>query len=45
MNFMVIVAYIAGVLLIYGLGKMLLVPLRTIFNLMVNAVIGGGFSW
>lgn len=42
MNFMVIVAYIAGFLLIYGLGKMLLVPLRTIFNLMVNAVIGGG---
>ena len=42
MNFMVIVAYAAGVLLLYGLGKMLLIPLRTIFNLMVNAVIGGG---
>ncbi|HBG08968.1 MAG: pro-sigmaK processing inhibitor BofA family protein [Limnochordia bacterium] len=42
MNFMVIVAYAAGVLLLYGLGKMLLIPLRTIFNLIVNAVIGGG---
>ena len=36
MNFMVIVAYAAGVLLLYGLGKMLLIPLRTIFNLIVN---------
>ena len=42
MNFMVIVAYIAGVLIIYGRGKMQLVTLRTILNLMVNAVIGGG---
>ncbi|NLM42254.1 MAG: SigmaK-factor processing regulatory BofA [Firmicutes bacterium] len=42
MNFMVVVAYAAGVLLLYALGKMLLIPLRTIFNLMVNAVIGGG---
>ncbi|HHW72750.1 MAG TPA: SigmaK-factor processing regulatory BofA [Firmicutes bacterium] len=42
MNFMVIVAYAAGVLLLYGLGRILLVPLRTIFNLIVNAVIGGG---
>ncbi|NMB02398.1 MAG: pro-sigmaK processing inhibitor BofA [Firmicutes bacterium] len=42
MNFLVIVAYVAGVLIIYALGKMLLIPLRTIFNLVVNAVIGGG---
>jgi len=42
MDFLVIIAYIAGVLLLYALGKMLLIPLRTIFNLIVNAVIGGG---
>lgn len=42
MNFMVIVAYVAAVLFIYALGKMLLIPLRTIFHLIVNAVIGGG---
>ena len=42
MNFLVVVAYAAGVLIVYALGKMLLIPLRTIFNLMVNAVIGGG---
>ncbi len=42
MDFLVIVAYVAGVLLLYALGKMLMIPLRSIFNLMVNAVIGGG---
>ena len=42
MNFLVVVAYAAGVLIVYALGKMLLIPLRTIFNLIVNAVIGGG---
>lgn len=42
MNFLVIIAYVVGVLFVYALGKMLLIPLRTIFNLIVNAVIGGG---
>lgn len=42
MDFLVIVAYVAGVLILYALGKMLMIPLRSIFNLMVNAVIGGG---
>lgn len=42
MDFLVIVAYAAGVLLIYALGRMLLIPLKVIFNLIVNAVIGGG---
>lgn len=42
MNFLVIVAYVAGVLFLYALGKMLLIPLRVIFSLIVNAVIGGG---
>ncbi len=42
MNFLVIIAYVAGVLFLYALGKMLLIPLRNIFQLIVNAVIGGG---
>lgn len=42
MNLVVIIAYVAGVLFLYALGKLLLIPLRTIFNLIVNAVIGGG---
>ncbi len=42
MDFLVIVAYAAGVLIIYALGRMLMIPLRVIFNLIVNAVIGGG---
>ncbi|MDI9441495.1 MAG: pro-sigmaK processing inhibitor BofA [Firmicutes bacterium] len=42
MDFLVIVAYAAGVLLLYILGRALLIPLKAIFNLIVNAVIGGG---
>ena len=42
MDFLVIIAYVAGVLILYTLGKMLMIPLRSIFNLIVNAVIGGG---
>lgn len=42
MDFLVIVAYAAGVFFLYALGKLLLIPLRVIFNLIVNAVIGGG---
>ena len=42
MDFLVIVAYVAGVLVLYALGKMLMIPLKSIFNLIVNAVIGGG---
>lgn len=42
MDFLVIVAYVTGVVFLYALGKMLLIPLRVVFNLIVNAVIGGG---
>ena len=41
MDLMVIIAYIAGVLLLYVVGRLLLIPLRAIFQLIVNAVIGG----
>jgi inhibitor of the pro-sigma K processing machinery len=42
MDFLVVIAYVAGVLVLYALGKMLMIPLRSIFSLIVNAVIGGG---
>lgn len=42
MDFLVIIAYAAGVFFLYFLGKLLLIPLKVIFNLIVNAVIGGG---
>ena len=42
MDFLVIIAYVAGVLILYALGKMLLIPLKSIFNLIVNAGVGGG---
>ncbi|HHY09866.1 MAG TPA: SigmaK-factor processing regulatory BofA [Firmicutes bacterium] len=41
-DLLVIVSYAAGVFFLYALGKLLLIPLRVIFNLIVNAVIGGG---
>ena len=36
-----VIAYFAGVFLLYVIGRLLLIPLRIIFNLIVNAVIGG----
>lgn len=42
MDFLVIIAYAAGVIFLYALGRILLIPLKVIFNLIVNAVIGGG---
>ncbi|NLJ81108.1 MAG: SigmaK-factor processing regulatory BofA [Firmicutes bacterium] len=42
MDFLVIVAYVAAVFFLYFLGRLLLIPLKIIFNLIVNAVIGGG---
>ncbi len=41
MDIYVVIAYFVGVFLLYVIGRLLLIPLRIIFNLMVNAVIGG----
>lgn len=41
MNLSVIIAYVVGVFLILVLGRILVVPLKVIFRLIVNAVIGG----
>lgn len=41
MNINIIIAFALGVLLVYLTGKVMLVPLRWIFKLFINAVIGG----
>lgn len=41
MDIYVVIAYFIGVILLYVIGRLLLIPIRIIFNLIVNAVIGG----
>ena len=41
MDIYVVIAYFIGVILLYIIGRLLLIPIRIIFNLIVNAVIGG----
>jgi len=40
-DFNVIVAYLFGIILIYFIGRMLLMPIKLIFRLVYNAVLGG----
>lgn len=41
MDIYVVIAYFMGVFFLYVIGRLLLIPLRVVFNLIVNAVIGG----
>lgn len=41
----VMVAYAFGILLIYILGRMFLMPMKFIFRLVYNALIGGVMLW
>lgn len=41
MDLSVIIAYVVGVFLVLLLGRILVVPLKVVFRLIVNAVIGG----
>jgi inhibitor of the pro-sigma K processing machinery len=40
-DYKVLIAYIIGIILLFLLGKLLLVPLKVLFKLVVNALIGG----
>ncbi|HHU61164.1 MAG: pro-sigmaK processing inhibitor BofA family protein [Bacillota bacterium] len=42
MNLSVIIAYIVGVSIVVLLGRLLVVPLKVVFRLIVNAIIGAG---
>ena len=41
MDYKVLIAYIIGIILLFLLGKLLLVPLKVIVKLIINALIGG----
>ncbi|SEP47068.1 pro-sigmaK processing inhibitor BofA family protein [Propionispora vibrioides] len=41
----VIIAYAFGIILIYLLGRMFLMPLRLIFRLIYNGLVGGVMLW
>lgn len=44
-DYNVILAYVFGIVLIYLIGRMLLMPLRIVFKLIYNALIGGLMLW
>lgn len=41
----IIAAYFFGIILLYVLGRMFLMPLKLIFKLIYNALIGGVMLW
>ncbi len=41
----IVFAYVFGILLIYLVGRMLLMPLRLVFRLIYNGLIGGVLLW
>ncbi len=44
-EFNVILAYIFGIILLYLVGRMFLMPIKLIFRLVYNALIGGVMLW
>ena len=44
-DFNVILAYVFGIILIYLLGRMFLMPIKLILRLIYNALIGGVMLW
>lgn len=41
LNITVIIAYIVGIILLFIVGRLLLVPMKIVIKLLYNAVIGG----
>ena len=41
----VIIAYIFGILLILLIGRLFLIPIKLVFKLLYNAIIGGIMLW
>ncbi len=44
-EFNVIVAYVFGIILLYVVGRMFLMPIKLIFRLIYNGLIGGAMLW
>ncbi len=45
MDINILIAFALGLLLIYLIGRVMLVPLKLMFKLLINAVIGGVVLW
>lgn len=45
MDINIIIAFALGLLLIYLVGRVMLFPLRFVFKLIINAIIGGLVLW
>ena len=45
MELSVIAAYVVGILAIYFIGKMFLMPVRMVWKLIYNGIIGGIMLW
>jgi inhibitor of the pro-sigma K processing machinery len=44
-EFNVIFAYVFGIILLYVVGRMFLMPIKLIFRLIYNGLIGGAMLW
>jgi len=44
-DYNVIFAYVFGIILLYVVGRMFLMPIKLIFRLIYNALIGGAMLW
>ena len=45
MDINIIIAFALGLLLIYLIGKIMVVPLKWVFKLLINAIVGGVVLW
>ncbi len=45
MDLNIIIAFVLGLLLIYLIGRVMLIPLKLVFKLLINAVVGGVVLW
>ncbi len=45
MDINIIIAFALGLLLIYMMGRVMLFPLKIVFKLLINAIIGGLVLW
>ena len=45
MDFNIIITFIACILILYILGKVFILPIKSIFKLILNSIIGGILIW
>lgn len=45
LDYNVLIAYIFGIILLYLVGRVLLIPLKFLFKLIINGLVGGAILW